>query len=291
MPFIRTDLAVERHQINTEKGLDDGIIFSEESLEGIKITKAEVLDREAEERFGCKEGVYYTVETGKLWLKSGEERTAASKAIASLLKRLLPKDNSAPVLVAGLGNEQVTADAVGPRTAGGLVVTHHMKEYNKPLYEALELGDLAVICPMVLGQTGFESATLVKCAVEKLAPCAVIAVDALAARSTERLGTTVQISSAGISPGSGVDNKREELSEKTLGCPVISLGVPTVVDARTLALELTADEAEITPDFTNFFVTPKEADVMIRTVSKLLATAINSAVHSRLDNAEEYAPL
>jgi len=288
---IRTDLAAERHQINTEKGLDDGIIFSEEILNGIKITKAEVIDREAEERFGCKQGVYYTVETGKLWLKSGEERTAASKAIASILKRLLPKADKAPVLVAGLGNEQVTADAVGPKTAGGLVVTHHMKELNKPLYKALGVGDLAVICPMVLGQTGFESAVLVKCAVEKLKPCAVIAVDALAARSTERLGTTVQISSAGIAPGSGVDNKRAELSENTLGCPVISLGVPTVVDARTLAAELMPEGVEAKEDFTNFFVTPKEADVMIRTVSKLLAKAINAAVHSDIDDAEEYAPL
>lgn len=287
---IRTDLAAERHAINAEKGFDDGVLFEEELLEGIKVTKAEVLDEEAEKRFGCRVGVYYTVETGKLWLKSGDERATSVRAVASVLKRLLPA-SEAPVLVAGLGNEQVTPDAVGPKTAGSLVVSHHMKELNPALYNALGLGDLAVICPMVLGQTGIESAALVKCAVHKLNPCAVIAVDALAARSTERLGTTIQISSAGIAPGSGVDNKREELTESTLGCPVISVGVPTVVDARTLAHELMPEGVEAKEDFTNFFVTPKEADVMIRTVSKLLARAINAAVHGDVDNVEEYAPL
>ncbi len=285
---IRTDLAAERHAINTERGIDDGIVFGEESLEGIKVTKAEVLDREAEERFGCKEGVYYTAELGKLWLKSGEERSAACRVLTSLLCRLLPEGDST-VLVAGLGNEQVTPDAIGPRTAAGLVVSHHMRHLNPSLYRALGLGDLAVICPMVLGQTGLESAALVKCAVEKLKPSAVIAVDALAARSTERLGTTVQISSAGIAPGSGVDNRREELSAATLGCPVISVGVPTVVDARTLAAELTGG----TPgeDFKSFFVTPKETDVMVRTLSRILARAINAAVHRGTEDVEEYAPL
>lgn len=285
---IRTDLAAERHAINAERGVEDGIMLTEEQIGTVKVTKAEVLDSEGERLSGCKVGVYYTAEVGRLWVKSSEERAAALSAVKELLLRLLPKELNAPVLVAGLGNEQVTPDAIGPSVTAGLVVTHHMKLLNKPLYDALGLGDMAAICPGVLGQTGLESAVIIKSAVEKLAPCLVIAIDALAARSVDRLGTTVQISNAGIAPGSGVNNRREELSSATLACPVISVGVPTVVDARTLAMGLVPG-GEV-PDFDNFFVTPKETDLMVRVTAKLLAMAINAAIHGS-DDAEEYAPL
>ena len=283
---IRTDLALERHAINAEQGVEDGIVLTEERIFDVVVTKAEVLDDEGERLSHCKAGVYYSADVGKLWLKSRDDRRNAAEAVKALLLRLLPKNKDALVLVVGLGNRQVTPDAIGPKACDSLVVTHHMKTLNRPLYDALGLGDLAAICPSVLGQTGFESAITVKSAVNELRPLAVIAIDALAARSVDRLGTTIQISNVGIAPGSGVDNRREELSATTLGCPVISVGVPTVVDARTVAIDLCGgcDKKELE----SFFVAPKESDVMIRVMAKTIALAINAAIHG---DAEEYAPL
>lgn len=283
---IRTDLAIERHKINAERGVKDGIVLTEERIFDIPITKVEVLDDQGARQSGCKMGLYYSADVGKLWLKTRDDRKNAVEAIKELILRFLPKEADSAVLAVGLGNREITPDAIGPKACDGLVVTHHMKALNKPLYDALGLGDVAAVCPSVLGQTGLESAIIVKSAVEKLCPSAVIAIDALAARSVDRLGTTVQISNAGIAPGSGVDNRREDLSQSTLGCPVISIGVPTVVDARTVAIDLCGDCNK--EEFESFFVAPKEADVMIRVMSGVLAKAINSAIHG---DAEEYAPL
>ena len=172
------------------------------------------------------------------------------------------------------------------------MVTHHMRKLNENLYRVLRFGDAAAICPGVLGQTGIESAELIKAAAECLKPRCIIAVDALAARGLDRLGTTVQLTDAGIAPGSGVCNGREELSLRTVGCPVIGVGVPTVVDAQTLVSELTdGKKPDCGPRYRNFFVTPKEADVMIRVMSKLLSTAINMALHKNAPDINEYAPL
>ncbi len=282
---IRTDLAVERHAISAEKGVDDGIIITEEELFGLSVTKAEVTD---EKRAECKEGTYYTVETGKLWVTDSDYRKNAKCAVCEILKRLCPDIDRKTVLVVGLGNREVTADAIGPKAVDALVVTHHMKALNPALFQALALGDMAALCPAVLGQTGMESALIIKSVTEKLKPDLVIAIDALAARSTERLGRTLQLSNSGIAPGSGINNRREELSKAAIGCPVIAIGVPTVVDAFTLSACLT----DKTPDgMENFFVTPKEADVMIRVNARLVADAINLAVHKNADGGEEYAPL
>lgn len=285
---LRTDLAMERHAINAQRGMDDGIVLKEEDIHGVRITVAEVINDEGKELSGLKKGVYYTADVGRLWVKSREERQAAAEAVKALLLKLMPCGQDSGVLVVGLGNKQITPDAIGPVVTEGLIISHHMKLLNKPLFDALELGDLSSIVPGVLGQTGLESTVLIKSAVEKLNPCAVIAVDALAARSVERLGTTIQLSNAGIAPGSGVNNSREELSLSTLGCPVISVGVPTVVDAHTLATDLVTGGE--TGELTNFFVTPKDTDIMVRVTSKTIATAINLAVHGNAD-IEEYAPL
>lgn len=287
MDGIRTDLAAEGHALNAERGVDDGIVISEYDIDGVPVVRAEVLDREGEEKSGRPAGVYLTVDTGRVWLKSGAERAAASEAVRSLLEGLIPRGEGA-VLVAGLGNEAVTPDAIGPATVGGLVVTHHMKRLDPGLYGELGFGDVAAICPGVMGQTGVESARLIKAAADVIKPRCVIAIDALAARGLERLGTTVQLTDTGIAPGSGVGGGREELSKRTLGCPVIGVGVPTVVDARTVALELAGSEPS---GYRDFFVTPKETDVMVRVQSRLLASAINRALHSDAGDIEEYAPL
>lgn len=287
MDGIRTDLAAEGHALNAERGVDDGIEISEYKAGGVGITKAEVHAGDGEQKSGRRAGVYLTIDTGRVWHKSGAERAAISEVICEQLTSLLPKGDGV-ILIAGLGNEAVTPDAIGPLTVDGLVVTHHMKRLNAQLYEALGFGDVAAICPAVLGQTGIESARLIKAAADCIKPRCIIAIDALAARGLERLGTTVQITNAGIAPGSGVGGGREELSAATMGCTVIGIGVPTVVDARTIAIELTNTEPT---GYNDFFVTPKETDTIIRVMSKLLATAINRALHGGADDIEEYAPL
>lgn len=287
MKNIRTDLAAEGHAINAERGVDDGIAISEYEHRGVTVVRAEICEGEGEEKSGRSAGVYLTVDTGKAWLKSGAERAAASDAVKEQLLSLLPRGDGA-VLVAGLGNEAVTPDAVGPLTVSALVVTHHMKRLNAALYDGLGFGDVAALCPGVLGQTGIESAALIKAAADITKPKCVIAIDALAARGLERLGTTVQLTNAGIAPGSGVGGGREELSAATVGCPVIGIGVPTVVDARTVAIELTGKEPI---SYGDFFVTPKETDTVVRVMSRLLAAAVNGALHAGTEDIEEYAPL
>lgn len=287
MEEIRTDLAAEAHNFNARRGIDDGIIVKEDECRGLKLTRAKILPGEGEAKSGRKAGEYLTLDIGKLWLKSSGERETARTALTELLAALIP-DGEAPLLVAGLGNEAVTPDAIGPLTVRGLVVTHHIKRLNTALYGSLGFADVAAICPSVLGQTGIESARLIAAAAECVKPRCIIAVDALAARGLDRLCTTVQLSDTGIAPGSGVGGGREELSERTMGCTVISVGVPTVVDARTVAIELSGADPT---GFGDFFVAPKETDTVVRTVSTLLAAAVNRAVHKDVPDIEEYVPL
>lgn len=285
MENIRTDLAAEGHSLNAERGVDDGIIITEALSFGVPVTRAEVKPG-GEAKSGRRAGRYLTVDAGKAWQKGGEERAAIADAVREQLVSLLPHGEGA-FLVAGLGNEAVTPDAVGPLTVAALVVTHHMKRLNASLYREIGFGDVAAVTPGVLGQTGIESARLIKAAAEVVKPRCVIAIDALAARKLDRLGTTIQLTDAGIAPGSGVGGGREELSEATVGCPVIGIGVPTVVDARTIAAELAGG---VPAEFGSFFVTPKETDVVVRVTSRILAAAVNSALHG-ISDIEEYAPL
>lgn len=283
----RTDLAIESRVTSVKEGADDGIKTEERELFGFTLTKTEIYKGRGERESGRKAGIYLSLETGKLWLEGTEKRQNAVLAIKELLLELMPETDGG-ALVAALGNEEITADSIGPKVAQRLVITHHMKSLNPALYSALELGDLSAIVPRVLGQTGVESAVLVRAAADKIKPACIIAVDALAARSLSRLATTVQLTCTGIAPGSGVCNSREELSEKTLGCPVIALGVPMVVDASTMLWELGAVTEKGTE---GFFVTPKESDVIIRVMAEVIASAINSAVHRNAENIEEYTPL
>ena len=186
-------------------------------------------------------------------------------AVAQELSRLLPSEGT--VLAAGLGNTNITPDALGPKFIGGVFVTRHLK---RELCEQLGLGRLrpvAAIAPGVLGQTGVETGELLLGAVNVIKPCAVIVVDALAARKLGRLGSTVQISDSGIIPGSGVGNSRAEISRKTLGVPVISVGVPTVVDAHTLARDVSGNNTNEPAEDAKMMVTPKEIDLLIERCS------------------------
>ncbi len=264
---IRTDLAIERAEISGD-GIN-GVLLDEEREGQIKVTRLHIKNERAKRELGKPIGKYITLEVPRFWENGGLNHTAVKK-LAAELKRLLPVGTSS-VLVAGLGNTEITPDALGPRVAERIIATRHI---SRELMRELGLGSLfpvSVLAPGVLGQTGIETGEILLGTVSRIKPSAVIVVDALAARNLSRLGSTVQMSDTGICPGSGVGNSRMEISEKTLGCPVISVGVPTVVDINTLFLDMGAENL---PE-TDMIVTPKEVDMMIDRAAELVAVAIN----------------
>lgn len=212
------------------------------------------------------------------------------KAISEELAKMLPEKGA--VLVAGLGNRAVTPDALGPISAEKILATRYIKGELARVTGLGELRPVAVISPGVLGCTGMEAFEVLKAVVNEIHPAVVVAVDALAARSPARLGCTVQISSAGISPGAGVGNSRPRIDETTLGVPVVSMGIPTVVDAATLAGDLIEDypREKISPRGASMMVTPREIDLIIMRGARLLAMGINRAVNPKL-SVEEFEEL
>ena len=203
-----------------------------------------------------------------------------------LLGRALTPD--CRILVAGLGNPAMTPDAIGPGTLRRMTVTRHLKAYDGELFAALGCGELAALSPGVLGQTGMEAAELVGCAAGLVRPHLIVAVDALAAAHCDRLCSTVQLSDRGISPGAGIGNRRAAMNRETMGCPVLGLGVPTVVDSSTLVWDALSrggmTEGEIPPDLArvldtgrSFIVSPKDCDEVVELSCRLLATGLDLA--------------
>lgn len=185
------------------------------------------------------------------------------------------------MLVVGLGNEAITPDALGPQAAKMVLATRHIRGEFARTAGLEDLRPTAVMAPGVLGNTGVESGEMAEGVIAVINPAAVVAIDALAAQSLSRLGCTVQLSDTGIAPGSGVGNNRRALNRETLGIPVVAVGVPTVVDAVTLAEELTGREeaaGEVTPRGAGMMVTPREVDLMIRRASRLVAMSVNAAL-------------
>lgn len=212
------------------------------------------------------------------------------KLIAEELSALLPGKGT--VLAAGLGNRGVTPDALGPLAAEKILATRYIKGELARVTGLENLRPVAVISPGVLGCTGMEAFEVLKAVIREIRPAAVIAVDALAARNPARLGCTVQISSAGISPGAGVGNSRPRIDESTLGVPVISMGIPTVVDAATLASDLIGNcpPEKISLRGASMMVTPREIDLIIKRGARLLGMGINRALNSSL-SVEEFEEL
>ncbi|MBQ3230334.1 MAG: GPR endopeptidase [Clostridia bacterium] len=290
----RTDLALEVKEL---RGEESGITAKEETLNGIKITRAEILSGEGERLSGKKAGIYTTLEIGRFWQEERSRACVISQQLSREICALVP-DESGCVLIAGLGNDAITADSIGPKAVKRLLVTRHLQELDPSLYKTAGFECVAAIAPGVLGQTGIESAEIIKSVAESIKPKCIILIDALASRRLERLATTIQISNSGISPGSGVSNKRRELNAEYLGAPVVSIGVPTVVDAATLALDVLEDElGEIsaerfeqiakslaTGSESTMFVTPKESDVITEAAAKLIADALNMAIHKMSPN-------
>lgn len=284
---FRTDLAIERREY-TEKETLDGVLSEVKTVDGIKITTIEIINKQGEQLIGKPKGRYITIETEKLH-KSSQTFSAASEVICKELRNLLPEKGS--VLVAGLGNEDITPDALGPKSVNHLLATRHI---SSELADSLGLGGLrsvAGIVPGVLGKTGIETVEIIGGVVKKIAPGCVIVIDALASRNTARLGTTVQICDTGVSPGSGVGNRRKGINSETLGVPVIAIGVPTVVDALTMAVDVFEKAGVELPDMDfsehrQMMVTPKEIDSLIDKAAHLIAMGINTALQESLSAGE-----
>lgn len=274
--YRRTDLACESALFAPERGR-----VREYSRRGVRFAKMTV-ERADESLAGRRAGTYVTVYSGKIPSPGDESAENIACAVGEELADFLGRACGGPVrrtvLVCGLGNRSVTPDALGPHSVDLMTVTRHLEGGN--------FARLCAVCPGTLGQTGIEAAEQLSAAVREISPDAVIAVDALASRSVERLAATVQISDSGICPGSGVGNARREISRETLGVPVIAVGVPTVVDSCTLvadALEAAGygelgDEVLAVLDAgRNMFVAPRECDEISENAAAMICAAIEKA--------------
>ncbi len=258
--------------------------YSEEDVRGHKVCRVRISEDAGESMAGR----YITVYTPPMWDMDGEGERQTAEVICRELKALIGGEISKgdTFLVAGVGNRQMAADSVGPLTLDGIRVTRHVQLVSPRAFEQSGLCSVCAVECGVLGDTGIRTLELLHGLVRTLSPRLVIAVDALAARSSERLGATVQISDTGISPGAGIGNRQMAINRQTLGVPVIAVGVPTVVSATTLIADalLEAGESKLSKKTEkaldgakNFFVTPKECDLMARGAARILACGINQA--------------
>lgn len=285
---IRTDLAQEAHQLWHESAGETtelrGVLSREEQKGSFKVSTVEILDEEGEKALGKPRGKYVCVQLDGYIRREENAFEEACKLIAEQLGSMLKLENYGNCLVVGLGNRDITPDAIGPDTLDCVMVTRHLKERMPQEFAAFR--PVSAVCSGVLGTTGIESGDLIASVCEKIKPAAVIAIDALAAREADKLCRTVQIADTGIVPGSGVGNARKALSCETLGVPVIAVGVPTVVDAATLVHDLAAKSgAKIEPEMLgagDMFVTPRDIDRSVRDISKLIGYSINLALHDGL---------
>ena len=275
-----TDLAAEARDLWAKSGERHdlpGLTARREQRNGFSVDVVEIAEHTAEEKLCKPIGRYVTVELDTLFRREEDAFRRACGVLSGELRRQLRLSPGAGVLVACLGNRDITPDAVGPLCARYVMVTKHLKERLPEDFGAFR--SVTLFCPGVLGTTGMESAELVKSAAEISGCGAVVAVDALSARETGRLCRAVQITDAGIVPGSGVGNARSELSRRTLGVPTVAVGVPTVVDLATVCSDLTG----VIPDGAEgHFVTPRDIDARVRDVARLIGYSIDLALHEGL---------
>lgn len=311
MNQIRTDLAIEIHEMLTEAATElSGVTVHKEQKHNAHISRVKIESLRAQHQMGKPIGNYITVEFPDVNIAEGEDYENLCRTIAEELVALLPLQKNSTVLVVGLGNQNITPDALGPQVVSKLMVTRHLLQY---IPDQIDDGirPVCAISPGVLGITGMETGEVIRGVTDKIHPDAVIVVDALAARSMDRISTTIQLCDTGISPGAGVGNNRKALDKSSLGVPVIAVGVPTVIDAATIAAdtlqmaaqkesankssklykELAATDREeqytilkeALPETLNgFMVTPKDVDLFIERVAKVVANGINLALHKNI---------
>ena len=294
----RTDLAVEVRESFPGNHVEvEGVVLEKKwnKEHTILTTFVNIKDEKGSCAMKKPKGVYITVESEKI--EDGEDIENLCKNIKDCIEYLCPGIQKKNILVAGLGNEDVTSDSLGPKVVGKIFATRHIKkEFGCDFMEENRLGTVSAIAPGVMAQTGMEAAEIIEGIIKELKPEALIVLDALAARSLTRLCKTVQLTNTGIIPGSGVGNHRMELSEKKLGIPVVAIGVPTVVDAQTIIsdhLEHVLSKQGYSESETrcflaevldssmvgDVFVTPKNIDESIYHISNMLSEVVNILMH------------
>ena len=307
---FRTDLAVERRDIYQKVNkLNEinGVESTEEDInENIKVSRVKITNEEGAKSIGKPIGNYITIDVKKLKLAGEEEIQKTAEALSEELKKIIDMhtDKQGDILIVGLGNIYVTPDALGPKVINEIDVTRHIIKYL-PQYIDEGTRPVSAISPGVLGTTGIETVEILKGIVDNIKPKLLVVIDALASRSIERISSTIQISDTGIVPGAGVGNTRQEISEQTLGIPVVAIGIPTVVELATLVsdgidifIDRLQEKAESNEYLNklqendkyeevkealnvgeyNMIVTPKEIDDLIENMKDIVARGINFAV-------------
>lgn len=300
---VRTDLALEaRESIGEAESELRGVSVEEyyRETEDVRVTKVTINTRNAAKTMGKPMGIYVTMEAPAMVEPDEDYHREISKCLAEELLKLLPEEEEEQnILVVGLGNREVTADALGPQTVDNLYITRHIvREYGKAAYSCNRMPLLSALEPGVMAKTGMETAEIVKGVVSETKPDVLIVVDALAARSTKRLNRTIQITNTGIQPGSGVGNHRNALTKESLGVPVIAIGIPTVVDSATIVMDamekLLEGEENVDavkymsrqqppfPELNNMYMTGKDIDAVIKRISFTVSEGINIAMEMRM---------
>ncbi len=307
---VRTDLALEAREMLTKQVREDipGVLVETSEDDDLIITRVNIGTPEAERMMGKAKGKYITIEAPGLRYKNTPLQEKIMNMLATELAAMVNLPRNATVLIVGLGNWNVTPDALGPRSAHKIVVTRHLQELLSPELKG-GVRSVCAIAPGVLGITGMETAEIIQGIVGNIKPDLVVAIDALAAASSHRVITTIQLANTGIHPGSGVGNKRFGLTEATLGVPVVAIGVPTVVHASTIAMDTinTLQEhaafgryfksmanlsdqdrqtivRQVLPEMLgDLMVTPKEVDRLIEDIAAVVAGGINQAMHPNID--------
>lgn len=315
---IYLDLAVEAHDLlRGDSGQEvSGVIMEKEDLSDVTVTTITITNKHGEKELGRPQGNYLTLEAPEIKYNSYQEHKNIAEVLAGQLQKLFDFKEESSILVVGLGNWQATPDSLGPKVVEKIMVTRHLFHYTPDEMKG-NMRKVSAISPGVLGITGIETAEVIRGLVEHIKPNYVIAIDALAAGALERIGTTIQIADTGINPGSGIGNHRKGLNQETLGCKVIAIGVPTVVNAAVIAhktieelfnqmeaepalSEMYSEENEevlmgvlsraLSPFQDSLMVTPKDVDDLIDRSSKIIANALNICIHPGItkDNSDTY---
>lgn len=312
---VNIDMAVEAHELLRGDAQTEvpGVSMDEENLDHATVTTIKILNEQGVQEMGRPQGTYITIDVPEVHDNNYLIHQDITELLANKLADLMNLSEDASILLVGLGNWNATPDALGPQVIEKSLVTRHLFNYT-PVELQGKLRKVSAIAPGVLGITGIETAEIIRGIVEHVKPDLVIAIDALAAGSLERIGTSIQISDTGISPGSGVGNRRTGINEETLGCRVIAIGLPTVMNAAIIAnncLESLLDELKTSPSLfrlykefspkvfeqvlekalspyhNNLMVTPKEIDSLIQTTARIIAGALGMSLHPGI-SAEEY---
>ena len=310
MISIRTDLALEATEICEEQSTAlDGVVVDTKELEDCTVTTVEIINETGSKIMNKEIGKYITLESDLMKFDDDDSREKVINYLKDELIDIFGTDQSKRTLVIGLGNWNITSDALGPRAVSKTLVTRHIfKNYNKDYDD--DFSEVAALSPGVMGITGIETVEIVKSIIDKIKPDRVVAIDALASRKMDRVNATIQISTGGIAPGGGVGNKRKALDKSYLGVDVIAIGVPTVVDAATLTidvLDLAIDNLmEVSEESSGFYtmlkklkeeekyqlikdsldpydknliVTPKDIDETIENLAIIISEGLNRSLH------------